>query len=339
MTRSEIIRSLEEEYARQRERDRQEQEERLREAYGKSPRLQELAEASRALFMKRARSLLSRPEDAETLAEQTRAQARAIRAEQEACLAQAGLPADYLDMRYRCSVCRDTGYVGEGVRQMCACFERRLVDRMYDSARERGTDGQRFEAFSPAMIPAGEKVDGLHTQRQITEAVERQCREYADSYPDTEKLGLTLMGGTGLGKTFLLHCVENRLIERGFSPISVTAYRLFETMRGCHFSDPEKRREFDELLRCDILLIDDLGTEPLMKNITREYLFTLLNERLCQRRHTVAATNLGMKELMEQYGERVFSRLLDTMNVAVTPLRGQDLRMAAGKAEKRNGGS
>ena len=105
-------------------------------------------------------------------------------------------------------------------------------------------------------------------------------------------------------------------------------------MRGCHFSDGEKRQEFDQLIKCDMLIIDDLGTEPIMQNITREYLFTLLNERLTQRRHTVIATNLGIPELLNRYGERVFSRLFDTMNVSVTQLKGKDLRMLAGKGKQ-----
>lgn len=334
MTRSEIIRSLHEEYARLREENLREHERRVKEVNQKDPRIGEIAEASRALFMKQARNLLARPENAEAMAKETRKQAARLRTQQEKRLVAAGFAKDYLDPVYRCAVCRDTGYTGEGVRSMCACMEKRMIDLMYESARERGIASQKFETFNEAIFPNGAPADGVHTQREIAIAARNQCCEYADNYPNTPKLGILLTGATGLGKTFLLHCIENRLLDRGFSPISITAYRLFETMRGCHFSDGEKRQEFDQLIKCDMLIIDDLGTEPIMQNITREYLFTLLNERLTQRRHTVIATNLGIPELLNRYGERVFSRLFDTMNVSVTQLKGKDLRMLAGKGKQ-----
>ncbi len=329
MTRSEMIRSLHEEYARLRMENEQEHERRMSEAVQKDPEIGKTVEEMRELFMAQARFLLSRPEQAEEMAAQTRKKAALLRKKQEELLKRAGFPANYLDPVYRCAECRDTGYVGAGVREMCACFERRLVERMYDSARERGTQQQRFEAFNEEIFPIDELADGVHTQREIAQAARTLCEEYASAYPRTEKLGLLLTGETGLGKTFLLHCVENRLLDRGFSPICVTAYRLFETMRGCHLSDADKRQEFDQLTRCDILMIDDLGTEPMMQNITREYFFTLLNERMTQRRHTVVATNLGVSQLMGMYGERVFSRLFDMMNVSVAQLKGRDLRMFA----------
>ena len=105
-------------------------------------------------------------------------------------------------------------------------------------------------------------------------------------------------------------------------------------MRGCHLSDPDKRQEFEEIIRCDMLLIDDLGTEPIMQNITREYLFTLLNERLMTKKHTVIATNLDMHALMNIYGERVSSRLFDMMNVSIAQLKGRDLRMIGKRGRK-----
>ena len=334
MTRSDIIRSLTEEYARLREENLREHDRRMAEVAKKDPYIAELTEQSRALFMNQARAILARPDDAEKLREETLQKARLLDATKKKRLIQLDLPVDYLDPIYQCAKCRDTGYAGEPIREMCACMEKRLIDRLYESARERGTADQKFETFDETLFPDTELVDGVNTQKRIALRARRMCREYAEAYPETDTLNILLTGNTGLGKTFLLHCIENKLLDRGFSPICVTAYRLFETMRGAHFSDAEKRQEFDELVHCDILLIDDLGTEPVMQNITREYLFTLLNERLTQQRHTVIATNLSILELKELYGERVFSRLLDTVNVTPAQLRGKDLRMIAGRGRK-----
>ena len=334
MTRSDIIRSLTEEYARLREENLREHDRRLSETERRDPRIAEIARESFSLFMRQGRIAFTRPDEAEQLRQETRRKAALLRAEQENRLLALGLPADYLDPIYTCKNCRDTGYAGEPIREMCACMEKKLIDRLYDSARERGTAEQKFELFSDSVFPDDELVDGVNTQKRIALRAKRLCKEYAETYPETDTLNILLTGNTGLGKTFMLHCIENRLLDRGFSPICVTAYRLFETMRGAHFSDAEKRQEFDELIHCDMLLIDDLGTEPIMQNITREYLFTLLNERLTQRRHTVIATNLGTRELMDCYGERVFSRLFDTVNVMPAQLKGRDLRMIAGRGRK-----
>lgn len=334
MTRSDIIRSLTEEYARLREENLREHDRRMAEVKQKDPRIIQLVDDAQALFMRQARVIFMHPDEAEQHREKTLQQVRLILAEQKKRLLQLGLPSDYLDPIYCCTVCRDTGYAGEPIREMCACMEKKLIDRLYESARERGTADQKFETFDESVFPDADLVDGVNTQKKIALRARRMCREYAETYPQTDTLNILLTGNTGLGKTFLLHCIENKLLERGFSPICVTAYRLFETMRGAHFSDAEKRQEFDELVHCDILLIDDLGTEPVMQNITREYLFTLLNERLTQQRHTVIATNLSILELKELYGERVFSRLLDTVNVTPAQLKGKDLRMIAGRGRK-----
>lgn len=334
MTRSDIIRALEKEYSQLREENLQEHERRMRQISLLHPEIANVVQASRELFMKQARNLLSRPDDAEALAKTTRQQAAKLRKQQEEMLEEAGFPANYLDPIYRCAVCRDSGYAGKGVKEMCACMNKRLIEILYESARERGADEQRFDTFKETILPNDVKVDGLNTQRAITVAARNMCREYADQYPNNTKLSLLLTGDTGLGKTFLLHCIENRLLHRGFAPISLTAYRLFEIMRGCHLSDPDKRQEFEEIIRCDMLLIDDLGTEPIMQNITREYLFTLLNERLMTKKHTVIATNLDMHALMNIYGERVSSRLFDMMNVSIAQLKGRDLRMIGKRGRK-----
>ncbi|MBQ8954291.1 MAG: ATP-binding protein, partial [Clostridia bacterium] len=280
-----------------------------------------------ALFQRLARLLLAHPEQAEALARQTREQAaegdRALRARLRAL----GYPETYLAPIYRCAVCRDTGYVGEGVREECACFRQRVSQRLYDEAFPGTGAAQTFEAYDESIFPDDEKVDGLYTQKQRSLMVRDLCRDYAASYPHTQRPGLLLMGNTGLGKTFLLNCVLNELIGRGFAPVKVTGYRLFEIMRGAHFGEADKQADFRQMLDCDPLMIDDLGTEPMMQNITREYLFTLLNERQTQRRHTVLATNLNHTDLMARYGERLLSRLMDSLSIQIVELKGKDLRL------------
>ena len=113
-------------------------------------------------------------------------------------------------------------------------------------------------------------------------------------------------------------------MDRGLSAVRITAFRLFEAMRQQHVGNDERYDGFTSLIEAPLLLIDDLGTEPMMRNITVEYLFTLLNERIAARRSTVIATNLTLDQLKDRYGERVSSRLLD--HCGVLQLKGKDLR-------------
>ena len=332
MTRADVMRALHEEYARLREENIRLREARANEVIAADPALEPLIRGGAALFQRQARRLLAHPEQAEALADETRRQAAANDRALRARLKALGYPETYLDPVYRCPVCRDTGYVGDGVREECACFRQRLAQRLYDEASAGTGAAQTFEAFDESIFPDGEKVDGARTQRQRSLAARNLCRDFADRYPATDRPSLLLMGNTGLGKTYLLNCVQNALIGRGFAPVKVTGYRLFEAMRGTHFGDAEKEAEFRQLIGCDILLVDDLGTEPMMQNITREYLFTLLNERQTQQKHTVMATNLNHTDLLTRYGERVLSRLMDGMNVQIIELKGKDLRLFGRRA-------
>ena len=140
-------------------------------------------------------------------------------------------------------------------------------------------------------------------------------------------MNLLLSGSGGLGKTFLLNCVFERVISRGFSAVRITAFRMLEAMRRQCFGAADGDVSFDQLLEAPLLLVDDLGSEPMMKNITVEYLFTLLNERMAAGRRTVIATNLSPVQLKERYGERVASRLLDRSKGLLIQLEGKDLRL------------
>lgn len=331
MTRSDIIRALNEDYDRLRSENLKTREGRIDEVIKKDPSMEALIYGGRALFQRQARLLLAHPEQAERAAQETRIQAAQNDQRLRSRLKELGFSEDYLEPIYRCPLCRDKGWVGDGVREMCACFKQRLTRRLYEESASGTGVNQSFEAFDETIFPDDDKVLGAYTQRQIALRARKICETYADTYPQTDQLGLVLMGESGLGKTYLLNCVLNRLIARGFAPVKVTAYRLYESMRGAHFGDAEKRAEFSQLLECEALFIDDLGSEPVVQNITREYLFTLLNERLIQARHTVIATNLKPQNLMSVYGERVFSRLIDGMNMTALQLCGKDLRLLSRK--------
>ena len=322
MTRAEHIQALLEDYARQRAEDEQAQARRAAKAIEKAPEIAKLQAESASLALQAMRSILEErtAEDRAAIAQNMKRRGQAINAEIRALLKGAGLREDALQMQYRCPLCRDTGYVGEAPARFCECFETRLRLRQYEDGSMAGVDEQNFEKFDPGFIP---EADG---QRERTLQAKNLCERYADSFPDTPYRNLLLCGEGGLGKTFLLNCVFERVTSRGYSAVRITSFRMFEAMRQQHVGNDEKYDGFSTLIEAPLLLIDDLGTEPMMRNITVEYLFTLLNERAAAKRRTVVATNLTPAQIKERYGERVASRLLDRTCTAAIQLKGKDLR-------------
>lgn len=322
MTRAEHIQALLEDYARQRAEDEASQARRFREACAKAPRIAQLRQESAALALNAMRSILDQSTAGQraAIAQNMKQRGRAINAEIRGLLKSAGLPEDALDMRYRCPVCKDTGYVGEAPARFCDCFEQRLRLRQYEDGSMAGVDEQNFARFNPEIAP---EADG---QRESLIKIKRLCETYADAFPHYKYRNIVLTGGGGLGKTFLLNCIFERVTARGFSAVRISAFRMFEAMRQQHMANDDQYDGFSALIEAPLLLIDDLGTEPMMRNITVEYLFTLLNERAAAKRHTAVATNLLPSQLLERYGERVASRLLDTTAGITALFKGKDLR-------------
>ena len=322
MTRSEHIRALLEEYAQQRARNEADLQARTEEAFARVPEIARLRAESAELAISAMRSILTQqsPEQRAALAKNMKRQGQGINSEIRELLRAAGMPEDQLEMRYRCGKCRDTGYVGEAPARFCECFEARLRLRQYEDGSMAGTDEQNFNAFNAKRIPA---EDGQLEQMISTR---KMCEEYADRFPDTGFRNILLTGAGGLGKTFLLNSIFERVVSRGGSAVRITAFRMFEAMRQQHVGNDGDYDGFAALIEAPLLLIDDLGTEPMMRNITVEYLFTLLNERIAAKRHTVVATNLTPVQIKERYGERVASRLLDRTICRTIQLKGKDLR-------------
>ena len=134
-----------------------------------------------------------------------------------------------------------------------------------------------------------------------------------------------IYGDPGSGKTFLSHCIAGEYLAQARSVVYVTAYTLTEIFSRRTFEKtPEARREYDDLFSCDLLIIDDLGTE-FTNSFTQPSFFQCINERLLRRRSTIISTNLSLGQIKETYTERVFSRLVERYDII--HLFGEDIRM------------
>lgn len=326
MTREDAIKAVQDEYERLRASEARNLRMREDTAVKKDPEIGNLLTERAVLPMKTLRLAMGNKEHAREIADKMRDEGMRLNAAIRKKLSENGFEEDYLQMRYACKICRDTGYTSDIPEKMCDCFVKRIREMQKEHDIVSDFVSQNFEAFDETLIPET-IVYGEVTQRALTARVRELCEEYADSYPNTYKPNLLLTGEAGLGKTFLLSSIAERIEKHGHPVTLISAYRLLEIMREKHFHMDAPGTDFETLLSCPILMIDDLGCEPYLKNITQEYLFVLLNERIVKKRHTVVATNMTPPQIKERYGERIMSRLCDTSVTDSVRLLGKDLRL------------
>lgn len=210
-----------------------------------------------------------------------------------------------MEPMYDCCKCNDTGVVGS---RLCECLRIELNKRL--SEQNKQYKFVTFKDCSPTISPNLIKIYSL-------------AQEWCNKYPNSHILNITMAGGTGTGKTFLLECMASDLIDKGFNVMFTTAFALNDECRKYHFSLPSKVNEY---MDCDILIIDDLGCEPLLKNITIEYLFNIINLRQKRYKPTLISTNLMPEDILNRYDDRIYSRLSNKMLALNIQFNGIDMR-------------
>lgn len=318
--RSEILRALQEEYEERRRENAREEDRRLREVAARCPEIPELMSARQELIYGGLRGILSGAQASDDLPQRMEVMNRRI----GSLLEQNGYARDYLDPIYRCRACRDTGYTGEPIREMCECLRGRFYARLYQEIGLNENDSQSFDSFRLDIFPDKPLGERAFSQRQMMQALRQACEAWADSYPRAATRDLLLMGQSGLGKTFLMHAMAKRLVERGYQVLMISAFRFLEIARRAYFGQGADALE--DVMNADVLFIDDMGIEPLMENVTIPQWYNLLNERQTRGRSTVISTNLMEEELRRRYTERIASRLLDPRQCRLLQFIGDDVR-------------
>ena len=251
--RKEIMQALQQEYEQQRLKNSQEELRRRQEVITRCPEIgQYLAERQNLIFGG-VRGILNGKAAADDLPARMDVMNKRI----ADLLRQSGFPADYLDPVYRCKQCRDTGYVGEPIREMCPCLRSAFYARLYREVGLGEKAEQSFAAFDPNVFSDQPLPGKKYSQRQLMDMLRHQCEQYAEKYPNAATMDLLLMGQSGLGKTYLMHAIAKRLLERGFNVMMISAYRFLDVARRAYFSG--KQEEMDTLMDTDVLMIDDLA--------------------------------------------------------------------------------
>jgi DNA replication protein DnaC len=247
---------------------------------------------------------------------------KALTEERTALLKKYGYPEDYMEIKYRCPDCRDTGFIGN---QRCHCFRQAAIRIVYRQSHIMELlETQSFDDFSLDFY-SDRKSEREGTSPK--EAASRALTLMKKFSKDFKTCGgnVFLYGETGTGKTFLTNCSARALLDQGISVIYFTAFQFFQLLEKHVFDhDHTLDEDYDNIFSCEVLIIDDLGTE--MKNsFTTAQMFQVINERLIRRRSTIITTNLSLGDLRDRYGERVLSRI--TSNYTLIKLFGKDVRL------------
>lgn len=221
-----------------------------------------------------------------------------------------------LTLHVRCKICNDTGFVGE---RLCKC-----ATPLYYSLVKEDSGIKRIPDFTFDDNRAGE-VDCAQS-RQLCVLYDKM-KEFCDRFNDTRVKFILLTGQSGVGKTSLAYAITNALVKKGVSVCFLTAFEFCNLMLRYHTTDVAKRSDYmDFILDCDMLIVDDLGTEPMLKSVTREYLYNVVDTRLSNGKKTMITSNLNLEELMLRYGERTVSRMTNKSYSVALELLGDDLR-------------
>lgn len=220
-----------------------------------------------------------------------------------------------LSIKFKCNKCHDTGYI-DG--QMCECLKHNVQNALIELS---GINSKLNFDFS--------KSDkNILLQNPTLDKIYRFAHSYCDEYPNNKKQNLIFYGNVGTGKTFLLECIANELLDKMHYVVFTTAYDVCATMiKAFNSSFSERNTILSPLFESDLLIIDDLGTEPIFHESTLTNFFTLINERQRNNKAYIISTNLSPEQIDDRYGNRIKSRIYNLRNTIPIQFDSLDLRL------------
>lgn len=234
-----------------------------------------------------------------------------------ALLKQMGLNTSDLEPKYKCPICCDQGRV-KG--KLCDCYKKELYSLLLEQSGARGNLAS-FSQFDDNLI-------SNTSQREQLKKLAAKFKKWVANYPNGGAHTFLFCGAAGVGKTFITECIAREMINRGYLVSFISAIGLNDNFLKYHTTfDNTKNTFYDIFVEPELLVIDDLGIEPIIKNVTQNYLIALLNERFTKRKATIITTNLDPNGILERYGDRIFSRLVNKADSELFKIEGDDLRL------------
>lgn len=316
----EILDEILGEYEEQRSKNETERAMRKKRVYAKYPELADIDSEINSIGNSTVLAIMREPDKKAELKESMEGKFRILKKRREEIIAQNNIEPDFDKLRYRCEKCADTGYI-ENVGR-CSCFETKLKianyrnSNMSELAAECRFCNFRIDYYSDEPVENEEL-----TPRQNIINIKKYCEDFIENFGSTRS-GIIMWGDTGTGKTFTSSCIARELMLRGKTVLYYSAaqiFRMFDDARFGRLADG-----MDKVYECDLLIIDDLGTEAELRS-NNSYILELINERMISKKPVIINTNLTFAEIESRYSKRVSSRLLE--NYAMMKFYGTDIRM------------
>lgn len=274
-----------------------------------APRLREINEELASIGSKLALCVINQSAGESVV--ELRDRSLALQDEYDRILRSMGFEHDYTKPHYHCDVCHDTGYVeGDNTTSVCDCYHKLLAEIACEQLNSLSPLAlSTFEDFDLNKYSVQPDATGHIPRRRMTQIYD-YCLQYADSF-STKSRNLFMVGGTGLGKTHLSLAIANRVLAQGFSVVYVSAPEILSRLEREHFSYQyqDENDTFNSLINCDLLILDDLGTE-FQSAFSKSAVYNIFNSRLLKGLPTIMNTNIPLSELEGIYSPRFASRVI-----------------------------
>jgi DNA replication protein DnaC len=242
-----------------------------------------------------------------------------LRMKKSELLVEHGYSMDYLELKYNCPKCKDTGFIG---REKCICYKKKLVQIYYANTdlskllAKNNFDNFTFDYY--ANINNGPE---RYSPKENIEIIVSKAWSFIKNFNESDE-NLLFYGNSGTGKTFLSHCIAKELLDKGHFVVYKTSEDLIKCLKDIKFNGNLELEDY--IINCDLLIIDDLGTE-MSSDFSKTELFNLLNSKLLKSKKMLVSTNYSLDGLLNIYSERITSRLMG--NFDICKFYGKDIRL------------
>ncbi len=312
-------------YERKRDKAESELEYRIKDVYSQIPEIKSIDNEVNKIGLELAKLVLLNPQDKDSIIAQSKEKMKELKLKKDELLNRYNVPPGYLDIQHSCNVCKDKGFLQNGHK--CNCLKQEIINEAYKMSNlSRMLENQNFNNIDTSIFSDELFEDSNISPRQNFLQIVSVCESFVLNFDRDNDENLLFYGDTGLGKTFMCNCIAKSLLDKGHLVIYQTAFKMFEIIEDYKFKNNENhisKDNYDNLFDCDLLIIDDLGTE-LTNSFTNSELFNILNTRLLTGKKTIISTNLSPMQLGSNYAQRIFSRIFDRFKMV--KFIGNDLR-------------
>lgn len=319
------LRDILTDYERKRDKADRLLEKRKQDVYSQIPQVKEIEDEISKVGLEMMKLVLKNPSNKEELSLQAKEKIQTLTTKKQDLLDKWNVPKGYLDIQYECNLCKDRGFLPSGKK--CNCLKQAIINESYKMSNlSKILEKQNQCTYDDSIF--SDEIDpksGI-SPRQNMQLILSDCDKFIYDFDKDNDKNLLFYGDTGLGKTFMSSYIAKELLDKGYLVIYQTSFKMFEIIEEYKFhniNNSISKENYNNLFECDLLIIDDLGTE-LTNTFTVSELFMILNTRLLNKKKTIISTNFSLGKLAETYTERISSRIFDKFTLV--KFVGKDLR-------------